>query len=53
MVDEALEEFALLCQHLGGIPHTMWKKINWLEGRGEVPATKMKTDLGHIVPLSD
>ena len=52
MVNAVLEMSALLFQHLGGIPHTMWKKINWSEGRREVPATKTKMDLDHIVPLS-
>ena len=52
MVNVVLEMSALLFQHLGGIPHTMWKKINWREGREEVPGTQMKTHLGNIVPLS-
>ena len=52
MVNAVLERSALLFQHLGGIPRTMWKKINWSEGRREVPATKMKMDLDHLVPLS-
>ena len=52
MVDAVLEVSARMFQHLRGIRHTMWKKINWREGREEVPGTQMKTHLGNIVPLS-
>lgn len=39
MVDAVLEVSARMFQHLRGIRHTMWKKINWREGREEVPGT--------------
>ena len=52
MVDAVLEVSARMFQHLRGIRHTMWKKINWREDREEVPSSKMKTHLGNIVPLS-
>ena len=39
MVDAVLEVSARMFQHLGGIRHAVWKKINWREGREEMPGT--------------
>ena len=52
VVKAALELSALLFQRPGEIRQMKWEKINWSEGRWEIPAAKMKMDRDHIVPLS-
>ena len=51
VVKAALQLSALLFQRPGEIRHMEWQEINWDENRWEIPASKMKMKVDHIVPL--
>jgi len=51
VVRAALKLSPMLFQRPGEIRHMEWDEINWDESRWELPASKMKMRLPHIVPL--
>ena len=52
VVKTALQLSALLFQRPGEIRHMEWDEIDWEGKRWEIPGSKMKMGLVHIVPLS-
>ena len=52
VVKAALLLSPLLFVRPGELRHMEWEEINWEEDRWEIPPTKMKMKLPHIVPLS-
>jgi len=52
VVKTALQLSALLFQRPGEIRHMEWAEIDWEGKRWEIPGSKMKMGLDHIVPLS-
>jgi len=51
VVTTALQLSALLFQRPGEIRHMEWLEINWGKNLWEIPASKMKMNLDHLVPL--
>ena len=51
VVTTALQLSALLFQRPGEIRHMEWLEINWEKNLWEIPASKMKMNLDHLVPL--
>jgi len=52
VVTTALQLSALLFQRPGEIRHMEWLEINWGKNLWEIPASKMKMKVDHLVPLS-
>ena len=52
VVKTALQLSPLLFQRPGEIRHMEWDEIDWEGKRWEIPGSKMKMGLDHIVPLS-